>query len=107
MQKRLRNPREARLPKRLMLNVTLSSPNNEIVRLIMLQRWEYKTITVDTKGAWLGGKLDAVEFDRMLNELGHEGWELVSTFATNKGHGESRHAVAVFKRPYQNEFEKT
>jgi hypothetical protein len=61
--------------------------------------WEYKTIKLATTGFWLGGKLDEKKFDQMLNELGHERWELVSAFDTNQAHGASRDVVAVFKRP--------
>jgi hypothetical protein len=63
-----------------------------------MQTWEYKTIKVDTKGA-LGGILDVDQFDGLLNQLGAQGWEMVSTFDTNQSYGASREAIAVFKRP--------
>jgi hypothetical protein len=63
-----------------------------------MQTWEYKTVKVETKG-FRGGILDTNEFDALLNQLGRAGWELVATFDTNMIHGESREAVAVFKRP--------
>ena len=63
-----------------------------------MQKWEYRTIKLDTKGM-LGGILDAATFDGLLNQLGGEGWELVATFDTNQSYGASREAVAVFKRP--------
>ena len=46
----------------------------------------------------MGGKLDEVEFDRMINELGMQGWELTTAFDTNEGHGSTRDVVAIFKR---------
>lgn len=64
-----------------------------------MQTWEYKTIKVETEG-FRGGILNVIEFDHELNQLGREGWELVATFGTNMGDGQSREAVAVFKRPH-------
>jgi hypothetical protein len=37
--------------------------------------------------------------DIEFNRLGRDGWELVSIFDTNSGHGQSRWIVATFKRP--------
>lgn len=62
-----------------------------------MDRFEYKTIKIETKGM-MGGILPIDEWDRRLNALGAEGWELVSCFTTNQGNGYSREAVAVFKR---------
>lgn len=50
-----------------------------------MDRWEYKTLKIATRG-FAGGKLDEIEFERELNELGEKGWELVSCFDTNKHH---------------------
>lgn len=63
----------------------------------MQARWEYKTIELATHG-FLGGKLDRVKFEEMLNSLGREGWELVNAFDTNQGHGATRDVIAIFKR---------
>jgi hypothetical protein len=60
-------------------------------------RWQYKTIKLATTGL-MGGKLDAGELDRQLNELGRDGWELMTVFDTNQGSGQSRDVVAVLKR---------
>jgi len=49
-------------------------------------------------GCFAGGDLDAEAFNGRLNELGMEGWELVSVFDTNMLHGRTRDIVAVFKR---------
>lgn len=63
-----------------------------------MQKWEYRTIKVDTKGM-LGGVLDTGTFENLLNALGSDGWELVAAFDTNQAYGASREAIAVFKRP--------
>lgn len=62
-----------------------------------MQRWEYKTIKVETLG-FRGGILDTTEFNALLNQLGLAGWELVSTVGTAMGNGASREVVAIFKR---------
>lgn len=62
-----------------------------------MQKWEYRTVKMNAKG-FLGGVLDTNEFDRLLNQLGQQGWNLVSTFDTNMVEGTSREFVAVFKR---------
>ena len=61
-------------------------------------RWEYKTIKLATTG-FLGGKFDAEQLDLYMNELGSQGWELVTGFDTNKSYGETRDVVVIFKRP--------
>jgi hypothetical protein len=61
-------------------------------------KWEYKTIKLRTTG-FLGGKFDETQFDRTINDLGLQGWELTSAFDTNEGYGNTRDVVAIFKRP--------
>jgi hypothetical protein len=46
----------------------------------------------------IGGKLDETKLDCMMNELGGQVWGLVAGFDTNKGHGETRDVVIIFKR---------
>ncbi len=41
-----------------------------------MKRFEYKTLKIEPKGFW-GSKLDSTEIDKILNELGQQGWELV------------------------------
>ena len=60
-------------------------------------KWEYTTIHLAAHG-FLGGKLDIEKFERMLNKLGKDGWELVNAFDTNQGYGATRDVIAVFKR---------
>ena len=63
-----------------------------------MQQWEYRTVKVEAKGWFAGGVLDQPKFETALNELGRDGWELVSTFDTNMLHGQTREIVAVLKR---------
>ncbi len=59
--------------------------------------WEYKTLKLGTKGL-LGGKANEAELEKALNELGRQGWELVSIFTTNQAQGQTRDIVVVLKR---------
>lgn len=43
-----------------------------------MKRFEYKTIEVKPTGTWTS-KFDIVEIDKILNEMGSQGWELVTT----------------------------
>jgi hypothetical protein len=64
-----------------------------------MTRWEYTT-SVITHG-FLGRKeeeLDRGEFERALNELGAEGWELATVFLDANLHREKDGHVLVFKR---------
>ena len=65
----------------------------------MQMKWEYRTVKLSTQGFWSGGELDEAALDAAMNDIGEEGWELVSAFGTNKGFGESRDVVVIFKRP--------
>ena len=57
--------------------------------------WEYMTVRIGA-GGFLGG-WDAEALTARLNELGSEGWELVSMFDTNMG-GRTRDVIAILKR---------
>ncbi|MBA4064618.1 MAG: DUF4177 domain-containing protein [Isosphaera sp.] len=64
-------------------------------------KWEYRTVMIAAEGNWFGTgvNLDGRVFNDKLNELGEDGWELVSVFDTNKLQGRTQDVVAVFKRP--------
>ena len=63
--------------------------------------WEYEVLTVDVQGGqWtVGGKLEAGGLKGTLNQLGAQGWEVVSGFDTNQAHGATRQVVILLKRP--------
>ena len=63
-----------------------------------MERWEYKSIKMETTGM-MGGVVDTETLDSQLNALGAEGWNLISVFDTNMAvNGASREVVAVLKR---------
>jgi len=55
-------------------------------------RWEYKV--VEAKRSFMSGGIKTEAFEQQLNELGRDGWELV-TVNQNQIHK----VVAVLKRP--------
>ncbi len=61
-------------------------------------KWEYRTVVFEVSGWFIGGKLDGQRFNDRLNQLGEEGWELVSVFDTNFPQGGTRDVVTVMKR---------
>jgi hypothetical protein len=62
-------------------------------------RFEYQTLTFETSGFWSGGgKLNVTQLTEQLNQLGSQGWELVSIFDTNMHEGQTRQVYAVLKR---------
>ena len=63
-----------------------------------MQTWEYKTIKTPFSKGWSSPQLEPTEFDALLNQLGAQGWELVSVFTTHQENGRSGEAMAVFKR---------
>ena len=60
-------------------------------------QWEYRTVHIDVAG-WLGPKVNPEAVDAELNRYGAMGWELVSAFDVNSGHGHTSAIVALFKR---------
>jgi hypothetical protein len=60
-------------------------------------KWEYHTVTLDVEGIF-NIRVDGGQLTEEFNLLGRAGWELVSMFDLNRGHGRSSSVVAVFKR---------
>jgi hypothetical protein len=61
-------------------------------------KWEYKTVQLGATGL-MGGEVDEAQLDRMMNELGAQGWELGAAFDTGAAGGGTRDVVVIFKRP--------
>lgn len=67
----------------------------------MTTQWEYRTLKIPTKIPLLADvEFGAVQFDRVLNDMGSEGWELVAmtTLQTQRS-GCTRDVLATLKRP--------
>ena len=63
--------------------------------------WEYRTLKIPTKMAFFSGvDFDSEQFDRVLNDMGETGWELVSVATLQSpNNGTSRWVMATLKRP--------
>ena len=62
-----------------------------------MDKFEYKVAVYDTKGFW-GGDVDSNRFEKQLNLLGNDGWEMVSCTSTNQSYGSSKSIVCIFKQ---------
>ena len=60
----------------------------------MATQWQYQVVTY--KLQWKG--FDYTEVERQLNELGSQGWEMVSTIAPSFGAGQAIEIAVVLKR---------
>src|SRR5690349_12527243 len=58
---------------------------------------EFETVKVHVKGTFIGGVLEVAAFEVKQDELGRDGWELISAFDTNMVQGASREAIAIFE----------
>ncbi|GAB3992784.1 DUF4177 domain-containing protein [Spirosoma daeguense] len=62
-----------------------------------MKRFEYRILDVSAGGFW-GGKVDAQELTNRLNELGQEGWEVVSVVDTDIYGGGTKGLLVTLKR---------
>lgn len=62
-----------------------------------MTRWAYKVLRMPAKGLWNGEfETDDVDY---INQLGAEGWEMVSASVVNKGFtGQSSSLLLIFKQ---------
>ena len=51
-----------------------------------MQKWEYKIITPSIAG-WISAKMDSEKSEKLLNELGENGWELISALPLTEQSG--------------------
>ncbi len=64
-----------------------------------MKLFEYMMLTTEAKGMFSQGRVDFDAVLNKMNEMGEEGWELVSAMDTNKNQGQTSHVVLYFKRP--------
>lgn len=62
-----------------------------------MKKFEYKTVEINPTGTW-SSKFDIVEIDKILNDMGNQGWELVSMEDRNIGYGTTGCFYYTFKR---------
>ena len=66
-----------------------------------MAKWEYMTLMLPAHGFIAGGDIDAKKLTDRLNQLGSEGWEVVTVFDTNMLQGKTRDVFVLLKRPFQ------
>lgn len=68
-----------------------------------MKRFEYHTLDVPVDNDIWGGKskIDTQKLSDALNELGKEGWELVSSVDLNIAYGASKSVLFMLKRELQ------
>lgn len=65
-----------------------------------MTKWEYRTVYFDMhSGFGSQPKLDHTLVDKKLNELGKEGWELVTAFGKDETEGWTKVVYCILKRP--------
>jgi hypothetical protein len=63
-----------------------------------MTRWEYLLYKTEPTG-WLRDTVDEQSIEQILNNLGQQGWEVVSTVETNVAEGRTKDIVFILKRP--------
>lgn len=66
-----------------------------------MNHFEYKVLDIPAKG-FFGGKINYQQLADKLNELGAQGWELITSTDTNMWEGASRGIILILKRPLNN-----
>ncbi len=62
-----------------------------------MRKFEYTVLDVPAKGFWVG-KIDYKALTVKLNELGKQGWEVVSTVDTTLYQSATRSVIVILKR---------
>ena len=64
-------------------------------------KFEYKILEIPVGGFW-GGRINTQEVADKLNELGRQGWDVISSVDTNMWRGASRNLIVILKRIIEN-----
>ena len=73
--------------------------SSKTVLYFNMRTFEYKTVLVCGKGFFSATKkLDIGKIDKTLNQLGKDGWELVTSKVATKGWGLDDGLLCIFKR---------
>jgi hypothetical protein len=69
-------------------------------RIAMSQhdRWEYKSLVVETHGFWSEGKVDSDALDGEMAKFGDSGWELSAVVPISSLRGGTSRILFTFKR---------
>lgn len=65
----------------------------------IMTKFEYKTIITSTTGlTGRSGNFDDISFEKEINKLGLEGWELVTHTPSARDDGSTKLFITIFKR---------
>ena len=64
-----------------------------------MQSWEYKQVTVKTRGGVFRQIGVSEELESACNNVGRDGWELVTAMPLGEAHGRTGMILLMFKRP--------
>ncbi len=62
-----------------------------------MEKYEYYTTIYDVTN-FLEQPSNLTEFQKQLNHLGDQGWELISSVSAPQSHGTSQSIICIFKR---------
>ncbi len=62
-----------------------------------MKKYEYKILKTKPEGFWKN-QVESEKLEGEINNMGSEGWELVSVMDTNMGHGHTNEILLFFKR---------
>ena len=62
-----------------------------------MEKYEYKVMAYDPHG-FFGGNVEVSQIEKQLNQLGDDGWEMVSCTSSNQSYGATKSIVCIFKR---------
>ncbi|BCX47366.1 conserved hypothetical protein [Haloferula helveola] len=62
-------------------------------------RWEHRSLVIETGGWGSRGVIQTSEVDARMNELGRDGFELVSAIPVSDGSVGTKRIALFFKRP--------
>ncbi len=63
-----------------------------------MAKWKYKVLEFNPTRSLMAARIDKKSIEDELNELGKQGWEVVSGFTTADGHGNTKKIVYTLKR---------
>jgi hypothetical protein len=76
----------------------MSSEGQPTIRLAPeTERWEYRVILIGTEGLF-GPKVNVEQIGTYLNQVGEDGWELISTTPITRGDGRTSELLCILKR---------
>lgn len=65
-----------------------------------MQKWKYKVLEFSPTRSLMATRMDKKHIENELNELGKQGWEVVSSFITTDAHGSTKKIIYTLKKEF-------